>query len=192
MDIFFSQKVTVQNRRTTIYNGPIVSPISFYAIPEDCCLAFSLSEAKVVTFLVTGTNNSLPVTEDIVFTSGLENRGFQVFDELTSITVAGDLGGNVTIYPLRQSGEPVANFSTSTEVLADRSINQETVSIEIPGESRTISKNAKFYFPKDTVINPGDVIIDDEIRYFVKSVVAVHGFPNFISHLEVTYNREPY
>lgn len=189
---FFSTPVTIQNRRTTIYSGQVVSPVPFYAIPTDCCLAFSLSEAKVVTFTVTGKKDSIIVTEDIVFASGLENRGFQVFDELTSIIVTGDLGGNVTIYPLRQSGEPVADFSTSTEVLADRSINQETVSVEVPGESRSESRSAKFYFPKGTVINTGDIIIDDEIRYFVKSVIAVRGFPNFISHLEVTYNREPY
>lgn len=193
MTPFFKRSVTLLNRVFAIYDGPVLSSIPFSAPPADSCLAFTISQANVLTFNLTGTESGLPVFESVAFNGELENRGFQLFDALDSITVTGDLGGDVKIYPLQEDGSPAIGRTTGETILVDRAIDPYNVAVEVPGEARSLGARFKYYFPSSqTDIVEGLKFLDDGVTYTVRSVVPVQAFPNYVSHLEVLVSREPF
>jgi len=189
---FFKTKITLLHRRFEIYDGPVQSTLPFSAIPAGSCLAFTLSEAKTLTFDITGKKNSTPVSESVALTAEVENRGFQLFDTLDSIAATGDLGGNVKVYPLRGDGSPATGSETGEDILVDKSADPYTISVEVPGEARALRQRFKYFFPNRDDIVEGLEFLDSGVKYKVESVVPIRGFPNFVSHLKVVVSREPY
>ncbi len=193
MTSFFKIPITLLPRTFSMYDGQVLSTLpSVSTIPAGSCLAFTISQANILTFNLTGTKSELPVSESVAFNGELGNRGFQLFDTLTSITAAGDLGGNVSVYPLREDGAPAVGTETGEEILVDKASEPYRVSVEVPGEARATRQQFKYFFPNRSDVVEGLKFLENGVTFTVEAVVPIQGFPNFVSHLEVMVSREPF